>query len=134
MLVNWLIVGALRWMLSDWDWQMNAPRSAARSMTTCPISTCHKSGAHLLAQLPDGLVERAELVGDAGHVLDRAAGGDDAVLHLVVPDAERDEVAQEPRVDDLELAGEDWTRQLNSREDRRRTAALCESATVRNGR
>ena len=35
---------------------------------------------------------------------------DDGVLHRVVPKATVDEIPKEPRVDDLELAGENATR------------------------
>lgn len=68
-------------------------------------------GGHLqnvaLGDLPDGLVQGLDVGGNVGDVLDGATIGDDAVLHVVGPQAEVDEVLQEPRVNDLELTSQD---------------------------
>lgn len=63
-----------------------------------------------LGDLPHGLVERFDVSRDVRNILDRAAIGNDAVLHIVAPEAHIDEVFQKPWVDDLELAGEYTTR------------------------
>mmetsp|Transcript_39014 Transcript_39014/g.91260 ORF Transcript_39014/g.91260 Transcript_39014/m.91260 type:complete len:642 (+) Transcript_39014:465-2390(+) len=60
--------------------------------------------AHL--QLPAGLVERLEIVGDLRDVLDRTIVRDDLVADVVCPQALLHEVAQQVLVDDGELAGE----------------------------
>ena len=68
-------------------------------------------GGHLddlaLGDLPHGFVEGFEVGGDVGDVLDGAAVGDDAVFHVVGPEAHVDEVFEEPGVDDLEFSGQD---------------------------
>lgn len=63
----------------------------------------------LLADLPDCLVDRLDVVGDAVDALDRPVVGDDHVLHLVIPELQVDELAKQPRADNLELAGENAT-------------------------
>jgi hypothetical protein len=61
----------------------------------------------LLRDLPDGLVDALEVVGDAGDVLNRSVVSDEGVLHGIVPKTTVDEIAKKPWVDDLELSGED---------------------------
>ena len=67
-------------------------------------------GSHLdngtLRNFPDGLVEGLDVLGDARNVLDRTALSNDAVLHVIGPQAHLNEIPEKPRVDDLELAGE----------------------------
>ena len=63
----------------------------------------------LLRDLPDGLVDRLDLRGDVGNVLDRSVMSDDEVLHVIVPETEINELAQEPWADDLELASKNTT-------------------------
>lgn len=57
-----------------------------------------------LRDLPHSFVDRLQLGRDGGDVLDRAACGNDEVLHVIVPKTEIDQVAKEPRADDLEIA------------------------------
>jgi hypothetical protein len=61
----------------------------------------------LLRDLPDGFVDRLDIVGDTREVLDRTLVGDDHVLHAIVPETELDELLEEPGTDDLEFASED---------------------------
>ena len=63
----------------------------------------------LLADLPDGLVDLLDVIGDAVDALDGAVVGDDHVLHLIVPETLINEFAKEPRADDLEFTSEDTT-------------------------
>ena len=67
-------------------------------------------GGHLddgaLGDFPYGFIERLDVGGDVGDVLDGAAVGDDAVFHVVAPETHVDEVFQEPGVDDLEFTSE----------------------------
>ena len=63
----------------------------------------------LLTDLPDGLVDLLEVVGDAFDALDGAIVGDDHVLHFVIPQLEVDKFAQEPGADNLELASKNTT-------------------------
>ena len=67
-------------------------------------------GGHLddlpLRDLPHGFVQRFDVGGDVGDVLDGAAVGDDAVFHVVGPEAHVYEVFEQPGVDDLEFARE----------------------------
>ena len=60
----------------------------------------------LLGDLPDGLVDGFDVIGDAGNILDGAVVRDNHVLHLVIPQTEIDELAQEPWADDLEFSSE----------------------------
>ena len=55
----------------------------------------------LLRDLPHSPVEVLDVLRNARNVLNRAVGGDETVLEVVVPDALSDEVFQEMRVDDL---------------------------------
>ena len=63
----------------------------------------------LLRDFPYGFIDGLDIIGDSRDVLDGAIMRDDHVLHLVVPEAEVDEFAKEPRADDLEFASEDTT-------------------------
>ncbi len=63
-----------------------------------------------LGNLPDRFVECFDVAGDVGDVLDGAAVGDDSILHVVRPEAHVDQVLEQPRVDDLELASQDPAR------------------------
>lgn len=60
----------------------------------------------LLADLPHGFVDRLDIVGDAGDVLNRAIVRDDHALHGIVPETEINELAEQPRADDLEFTSE----------------------------
>ena len=59
---------------------------------------------NFLADLPHSLVQSLDFVWDAGNVLYRPIVRDDGVLHLVIPDTHRDQVPDQPFVDDLEFA------------------------------
>ena len=63
-----------------------------------------------LGDFPDGLVDSLVLVWDLGNVLDGARVGHDAILDILIPNAELDEVLEKPRVDNLELTGENAAR------------------------
>lgn len=60
----------------------------------------------LLRDLPDGLVDGLDVVGDTRDLLNRATMGNDHVLHFIVPKLEVDELTKEPWADDLEFASE----------------------------
>jgi len=70
-------------------------------------------GGHLndgaLRDFPYGFIERLDVGGDVGDVLDGAAVGDNAIFHVVAPETHVDEVFEEPGVDDLEFASEHST-------------------------
>lgn len=60
-----------------------------------------------MRDLPNGLVDRLELGGDRGDVLDRTTSSNNEVLHLVVPKAEVDEITQQPWAYNLEVSRQD---------------------------
>lgn len=86
-----------------------------------------------LRELPDGLVERLDVIRDVGNLLDGAVGSNDAVLHLVRPQTEVDQVLQEPGVDDLELTGQDTAR-VNVRSVRLEALVEAKNLTGRGSR
>ena len=86
-----------------------------------------------LRDLPDGLVDRLEVGRDLSDVLNRALASDDPVAHLVVPEAELDQITEQPRADDLELAGEDTTR-VDVRGVRLEALVVAEDLRGRSGR
>lgn len=63
----------------------------------------------LLADFPDGLVDRLDIIGDTWNILDGAVVSDDHVLHVIVPESEVDEFAEEPGTNDLEFTSKDTT-------------------------
>ena len=58
-----------------------------------------------MRNLPSGAVQRLEVVRNLVDVLDGTVGTDDAVLHVVVPQAELGQIAKQVLVDDDEFAG-----------------------------
>jgi len=63
----------------------------------------------LLRDFPNGLVNGLDIVWDVWNLLNRATMGNDQVLHLIVPELEVNELAEQPRADDLELASKHST-------------------------
>ena len=61
----------------------------------------------LLTDLPDGLVDRLDVVWNSRDALDRPVVSDDHVLHVLIPEAKVDELLKKPRANDLELPSED---------------------------
>jgi hypothetical protein len=80
--------------LSDWLWQMNAPRSAAHV------------DDDFLADLVGRFVHVADFLRDVFDALHGAVGGHDGFAHFFVPHAEAHEVAHEVFVHHDVLAGE----------------------------
>lgn len=58
----------------------------------------------LLRDLPDCSINFLEIIGDIGNGLNGTAGGNDKLLHVVVPKVKVDEVSQQPRAYHLEIA------------------------------
>ena len=69
----------------------------------------------LLRDLPDGLVERLEVVGDRRDALHRAAVRDHRVLHVVVPQAALRQVLQQVMVYHLKQKAGDSSLPVNNR-------------------
>lgn len=63
----------------------------------------------LLTDLPDGFIDRLDVVRDTGDALDRTIVSNDNVLHLVTPETAFNEVLKQPGTDDLEFSGQDTT-------------------------
>jgi hypothetical protein len=60
----------------------------------------------LLTDLPDGLVDSLDVVGNSRNLLNGTAMGNDHVLHLVIPELEVNELTEEPWAHDLEFTSE----------------------------
>lgn len=67
-------------------------------------SVSRKVDDSLLRNLPDCSINLLEIIGDVGDGLNGTAGGNDKLLHVVVPKVKVDEVSQQPRADHLEIA------------------------------
>lgn len=63
----------------------------------------------LLGDFPDSLVDSFDVVGNVGNGLYRPIVGDNHVLHIIVPQTEIDEVAEQPGADNLEFSSEHTT-------------------------
>lgn len=63
----------------------------------------------LLADLPYGFVDRFDVIGNVGDILNRSVVCDNHILHVVIPKSEVYEFTKKPWADDLEFAGEDST-------------------------
>lgn len=61
----------------------------------------------LLADFPDGLVDRLNIIGNTWNILNGTVVSDDHVLHVIVPESEVDEFAEEPGTNDLEFTSKD---------------------------
>jgi len=61
----------------------------------------------LLRNFPDGFIDRLDIIRNVRDVLNRTIVGDDHVFHVVIPQVELNEFAEEPGADDLEFACED---------------------------
>lgn len=56
-----------------------------------------------LREFPDGFVDRFDIIGNGGDVLNRAVIRNNRVLHLVVPQSEVHQSPKEPGADYLEF-------------------------------
>ena len=63
-----------------------------------------------LTNLPYCLIQCFDVFGDIGNVLDGSAIGDDAVLHVVRPETQLNQILKQPRVHHLEFARQDTAR------------------------
>lgn len=84
------------------------PESTCRKVNVETLTLANESAAVsckvqnlILANLPDRLVDRLDIVGNARDILDGAVVGDDHVLHGVVPVLDINELAKKPGADDL---------------------------------
>ena len=81
---------------------MTSPFANPRRPTPCPDRSPYPSPGPFLVSLKNTF----DVVRDDLDLLHRAVEGDDGVLHVLGPQVELDEVAQQVRVDHLELARE----------------------------
>ena len=70
-------------------------------------AVCCEVQYFLLGDFPDGLVDRLDVVRYGWDVLNGAIVCDDHVLHVVIPESEVDELAEEPWADNLEFSSKD---------------------------
>src|SRR5277367_1064393 len=75
----------------------------------CTAISSHVNNS-LLTQLPNCLVHCLELLRNIGNILDRSVVCNNTILHIITPETHIDKIAQQPRINDLELSSKDTTR------------------------